>query len=281
MRYPVHIKNYGVINMFKTDDKLVQACLGISYAILLLYGIINFFNPDFIIDRYATLDNTDTNKWFLGWYGIMNFGAVAGIVYMGYKGLERGYIAYAMPLSVLFVIWGVMGQMAVPAEDQNWTAVIMFLVNAVAIFIARFRGLGPLNFDRADNFWGTNDKVCQTVFWLALAAQSLFIIMYIINPAQIIQDTPGLEMSSVAQRFAMGIMFFSIAWVIALLYQMWNGYSMAMVVTALVTSIIFFAIVCNNAAANGFGEGNTLLALTFTGNFIGSLIVFFRLQANH
>ena len=105
--------------------------------------------------------------------------------------------------------------------------------------------------------------------------------MYIVNPAQIIQDTPGLEMSTVAQRFAMGIMFFSIAWVIALLYQMWNGYSMAMVVVALISSIIFFAIVCNNAAANGMGEGNTLLALTFTGNFIGSLIVFFRLQANH
>ena len=171
--------------------------------------------------------------------------------------------------------------MDVPAEDQNWTAVMLFVVNAVAIFIARFRGLGPLNFERAENAWGTNDKVCQTVFWLALIAQVLFIIMYIVNPAQIIQDTPGLEMSTVAQRFAMGIMFFSIAWVIALLYQMWNGYSMAMVVVALISSIIFFAIVCNNAAANGMGEGNTLLALTFTGNFIGSLIVFFRLQANH
>ena len=130
--------------------------------------------------------------------------------------------------------------------------------------------------------WGTNDKVCQTILWLALAAQSFFIIAYIINPAQIIQDTPGLEMSDVAQRFAQGIMYFSIAWVLALLYQMRTGYSMALIVTALITSTMFFAVLCNYAVMGQVNsDGNVLLAITIVGNFVGSLILFFRLQSNH
>tara|TARA_B110000014_G_C19966937_1_gene500517 strand:+ start:76 stop:882 length:807 start_codon:yes stop_codon:yes gene_type:complete len=268
--------------MFKTDDKLVQACLGISYAILALYGIINFFNPEYIISQYPSLEDNDTNKWFLGWYGMMNFGAVAGIIYMGYKGLERGYFAYAIPLSILFVIWSVMGQMSLPADQQMWSGTVIFSINLIAVLIARFRGLGPLNFDKAESRWGTNDKVCQTILWLALAAQSFFIIAYIINPAQIIQDTPGLEMSDVAQRFAQGIMYFSIAWVLALLYQMRTGYSMALIVTALITSTMFFAVLCNYAVMGQVnGDGNVLLAITIVGNFVGSLILFFRLQSNH
>ena len=35
--------------MFKTDDKLIQICLALSYAILALYGMINYFNPEYII----------------------------------------------------------------------------------------------------------------------------------------------------------------------------------------------------------------------------------------
>ena len=124
---------------FKTDDKLVQACLGISYAILALYGIINFFNPEYIISQYPSLEDNDTNKWFLGWYGMMNFGAVAGIIYMGYKGLERGYFAYAIPLSILFVIWSVMGQMSLPADQQMWSGTVIFSINLIAVLIARFR----------------------------------------------------------------------------------------------------------------------------------------------
>ena len=84
----------------------------------------------------------------------MNFGAVAGIVYMGYKGLDRAYFTYAIPLAILFIIWGVMGQVSLPEADQNWTAVVMFVVNLVALVIARIRGLGPLNFDKAANMWG-------------------------------------------------------------------------------------------------------------------------------
>ena len=265
--------------MFKTDDKLVQTCLGISYAILFLYGIINFFNPAYIIDQYQSLEDTYTIRWFLGWYGIMNFGAVAGLVYMGYKGLDRAYFAYAIPLAILFIIWGVMGQMALPEAEQNWTAVGMFAVNFLALLIARIRGLGPLNFDRASNMWGTNDKVCQVVLWLALIGQIAYIIAYIVSPSQLITDTPGLEMSDTAQRFALGIMFFSIAWVLALLYQLRTGYSMSLIVTSVVISTLFFVIVCNNAATGG--EGNPALALTLTANFIGSLILFFRLESNH
>ena len=83
--------------MFKTDDKLVQICLAVSYAILALYGMINYFNPEYIINNYASLESNDTNRFFLGWYGMMNFGAVAGLIYMGYKGLGSSifYLCYS------------------------------------------------------------------------------------------------------------------------------------------------------------------------------------------
>ena len=51
--------------MFKTDDKLVQICLAVSYAILALYGMINYFNPEYIINNYASLESNDTNRFFL------------------------------------------------------------------------------------------------------------------------------------------------------------------------------------------------------------------------
>ena len=87
------------------------------------------------------------------------------------------------------------------------------------------------------------------------------------------------DRSDTAQRFAQGVMFFSIAWVSALLYQLRTGYSMSLIVTSVVISTLFFVIVCNNAVMGG--EGNPTLALTLTANFIGSLILFFRLESNH
>ena len=75
--------------MFKTDDKLIQICLAVSYAILALYGIINYFNPEYIISQYSSLESNDTNRFFLGWYGMMNFGAVAGLI-QGQGAVESG-----------------------------------------------------------------------------------------------------------------------------------------------------------------------------------------------
>ena len=107
---------------------------------------------------------------------------------------------------------------------------------------------------------------------------------YFINPSQLITDTPGLELNEVSQRFATGVMYFSIAWTIALLYQLRTGYSMSLIVTGLITSIMFFAVFLNFAAAgltSAGGEMNTLLVSAIIGNFVGSLILFFRLQGNH
>ena len=58
--------------MFKTDDKVVQICLAISYTILAMYAFINFFNPAYIIDQYPSLESNDTTIFFLIWYGMMN-----------------------------------------------------------------------------------------------------------------------------------------------------------------------------------------------------------------
>ena len=61
-----------------------------------------------------------------------------------------------------------------------------------------------------------------------------------------------------------------------------TGYSMALIVTALITSTMFFAVLCNYAVMGQVnGDGNVLLAITIVGNFVGSLILFFRLQSNH
>lgn len=271
--------------MFKTDDRLIQICLGICYFIAAMYAMINFFNPDYLINRYGSLEATDTNRWFLGWYGMMNFGFVAGLIYMGYKGLDRAFFTYAVPLAILFLIWGIGGQMSVPENEQNWTAVGFFVIQLVAIVIARARAFGMnVDFTKAENMWGTNDKLCQTILWLGLIMQAFFVVGYFINPDQLITNTPGLELNDASQRFALGVMFFSLAWTIALLYQLRTGYSMSLIVTGLITSIMFFAVFLNFAAMGTTtlnGEGNALLATAIIGNFVGSLILFFRLQGNH
>ena len=59
---------------------------------------------------------------------------------------------------------------------------------------------------------------------------------------------------------------------------------MSLIVTGLITSIMFFAVFLNFAAAgltSAGGEMNTLLVSAIIGNFVGSLILFFRLQGNH
>tara|TARA_B100001057_G_scaffold136381_1_gene136012 strand:+ start:372 stop:1211 length:840 start_codon:yes stop_codon:yes gene_type:complete len=276
------LTNLGEVVMFKTDDKLIQISLAVSYAILALYGIINYFNPDYIISQYSSLVSNDTNRFFLGWYGMMNFGAVAGLIYMGYKGLDRAYFTYAIPLSILFIIWTYLGQASLPEAEQNWTAMGLFVINALALIIARVRGLGAIDFTKADNMWGTSDKLCQAILWLGLIGQVFFVLQYIFAPGSFIAQTPGLEASEVAQRFVMGLMFFSLAWTIALLYQLRTGYSMSLIVTSVVISTMFMCTMLNfYASGNVQDGGNTLLTVNIIGNFVGSLILFFRLQSQH
>jgi len=268
--------------MFKTDDKVVQICLAISYTILAMYAFINFFNPAYIIDQYPSLESNDTTIFFLIWYGMMNFGAVAGIIYMGYKGLDRAYFAYAIPLSLLFVWWGYSGQASLEADEQRWAATILFAVNFLALVIARVKGMGAFNIDKADSAWGTDDKIVQVVLYLAIIGQVVFIIQYFVNPAGFIEQTPGLEMSDTAQRFADGLMYFAVAWTITLLYQFRCGYSMTMIVTGLVISVMFFAMMLNFQASGVVEDGgNAQLTAVVIGNFVGSLILFFRLQSQH
>ena len=98
----------------------------------------------------------------------------------------------------------------------------------------------------------------------------------------LLEKTPGLEASDVAQRFVMGLMFFSLAWTIALLYQLRTGYSMSLIVTSLVISTMFMCTMLNFYASGSVQDGgNTFLSVNIIGNFLGSLIVFFRLQSQH
>jgi hypothetical protein len=213
---------------------------------------------------------------------MMNFGAVAGLIYMGYKGLDRAYFAYGIPLSLLFVYWGYSGQSSLPADQQNYTATFMLAINFVALLIARIKGMGAFNIDKAETMWGTDDKLVQVILWAALVGQAVFVIQYLINPSFFIEQTPGLEMSDVGLRFSMGLMFFALAWVSTLLYQLRCGYSMTMIVSGLVISTLFFMTFLN-FVVNGQVEdgGNIQLTAVIILNFIGSLILFFRLQSKH
>jgi hypothetical protein len=89
-------------------------------------------------------------------------------------------------------------------------------------------------------------------------------------------------MSDVGLRFSMGLMFFALAWVSTLLYQLRCGYSMTMIVAGVVISSLFFMTFLN-FLVNGQVEdgGNTQLTVVIILNFVGSLILFFRLQSKH
>tara|TARA_B100001094_G_scaffold312134_1_gene348505 strand:- start:772 stop:1581 length:810 start_codon:yes stop_codon:yes gene_type:complete len=268
--------------MFKTDDKIIEICMAISFLIVTMYGVMMFFDPNYILSRYDSGTNPDeyTMLVFITWFGMFNLGAAAGIIYMGYKGLDRAYFAYVIPLLVLLIYWNLS-----PAEQSgNYTGVTLLSINLIALLIARYRsGFGnPFNMPKADQMWGVSDGITKGLLWLALIGQSANVLIYIVDPGNLINNTGFLEMSANAQHFAFGMMLISIAWIITLLFQLRTGLSMTMVVVALVISTLWWILAMNFLIANNFETegGNMLLAVTININFFASLIIFFRNQSN-
>ena len=57
---------------------------------------------------------------------------------------------------------------------------------------------------------------------------------------------------------------------------------MTMIVTGLVISVMFFAMMLNFQLSGAVEDGgNAQLTAVVIGNFVGSLILFFRLQSQH
>ena len=91
--------------MFKTDDTIIKICMFLAGLIFFLYGTVMMFNYDFMIDRYPTFEDNLTTEFFLNWFGAVNFVAYVGILYMGFKGLDRAFFVYALPVVLLQLIW--------------------------------------------------------------------------------------------------------------------------------------------------------------------------------
>ena len=77
--------------MFKANDMVVDITMGIVFLIGAFYGFLMFFDPSFTMTRYSTGAEYDegTITIFTIWLGMFNLGFIAGIMYMGYRGLDR------------------------------------------------------------------------------------------------------------------------------------------------------------------------------------------------
>lgn len=267
--------------MFKTNDRVVDICMGISFFIAFMYGAIMMFDSTFLIDRYdnpSSNPDTQTISIFMFWLGAANIGAAFGVIYMGYKGLDRAYFAYAVPLLFFFIIWNI-----APAQASgNYTGIVLLSISLVALIVARSRSGFPSNpFDipKADKYFGTDDMITKVLLFLGLIGQGFNVIYYFVRPDAIIEDTPVLAMSVEAQQFATAMMLLSLAWVISLLYQMRAGLSMTMISVGLLISTIYFVGMINYMITSGGAGGNPLIGISFTFFFVGSVIVFFRNQS--
>ena len=84
-----------------------------------------------MIDRYPTFEDNLTTEFFLNWFGAVNFVAYVGILYMGFKGLDRAFFAYALPVVLLQLIWVVMSLQL--SGGENYTGLYAWIILFVAI----------------------------------------------------------------------------------------------------------------------------------------------------
>ena len=112
--------------MFKANDMVVDITMGIVFLIGAFYGFLMFFDPSFTMTRYATGAEYDvgTITVFTIWLGMFNLGFIAGIIYMGYRGLDRAFFAYAIPLFILNLIW----QVPIAQDSGNYVGIVMVSV---------------------------------------------------------------------------------------------------------------------------------------------------------
>ena len=156
----------------------------------------------------------------------------------------------------------------------------MCAVNFLALVIARVKGMGAFNIDKADSAWGTDDKVSANLLYLGALLTVIGIVMYFVDPSAVLRDTAGLEVTAQGQHYALGIFVLTpIAILFALAYQWRCGVQGVLLSMGAFWSAIMIAMIFNNLAATAPGtEPNMLLAGFLMVNCIINLTVFFRLQ---
>lgn len=263
--------------MFKTDDNVIKACMFISGLIFFVYGCIMMFNYDYMIDRYPTFEDNLTTEFFLNWFGAVNFVAYVGILYMGFKGLERAFFAYALPVVLLQLIWVAMSLQL--SGGENYTGLYAWIILFVLLAIARFRAGYPLAIEKAGSPFGVSDKTTQIMGYIAIAAVLFNVVSYFIYPGGFIEQSPLLESNPQSEHSVLGITMINIAILIALVYQFRAGLSGVLVSMSAVAGTMFFCAMLVGSVTFPDG-GNPLLAFFIVLNFIVFLTIFFRNQSN-
>ena len=134
------------------------------------------FNYDFMIDRYPTFEDNLTTEFFLNWFGAINFVAYVGILYMGFKGLDRGFFAYAIPVVLLQLIWVIMSIQL--SGSENYTGLYAWIFLSALLIISRIRAGFPFTYESAGTAfaWRTSSSDPSSAAILQnVAAQPLLI----------------------------------------------------------------------------------------------------------
>ena len=263
--------------MFNTDDRVIQGCMFIAGLIFFVYGAVMMFNTEFMIGRYSTFEDTQTTVFFLNWFGAVNFVAYVGILYMGFKGLDRGFFVYAIPLVALQLIWIVMGNSQ--TGEENLTGLIVWAVLLALLIISRVKAGMPYTYEKAGSAFGVSDKISQIMGYVAILIAVINIVGYVIDPGGFIRQTPYLESTPQAEHAVLGITMINVAILISLVYQYRVGFSGVLISMGVIAATMFLAALMVGSVTNP-ESGNPLLAIFIILNFIVLMTIYFRNQSN-
>jgi len=264
--------------MFNTQDNVIRIGMFLIGLILLMYGGMMTFNLEFFFSRYPTINADQTNSFFIIWTGINTLGFLAGVYYMGYKGLQQGFFVFMIPLVVGNIIWIYMALSA--SGGDNYTGLITQIIALIILIVVRQRAGYKFSYPKAQMPWGTDDKVSANLLYLGTLLTVIGIVMYFMDPTAVLRDTAGLEVTVQGQHYALGIFVLTpIAILFALVYQWRCGFQGVLLSMGAFWSAMMIAIIFNNLAATSTStEPNMLLAGFLMVNCIINLTVFFRLQ---
>ena len=196
---------------------------------------------------------------------------------MGFKGLDRGFFAYAIPVVLLQVIWIIMSN--AQTGEENITGLVVWIILLALLVISRVRAGMPFTYDKASSAFGVTDKTSQIMGYIAILISVINIVSYVIDPGGFIRQTPYLESSPQAEHAVLGITMINIAILISLVYQYRVGFSGVLVSMGAVGAAMFLAALMVGTATNP-DSGNPLLAIFIILNFIVLMTIYFRNQSN-
>ena len=190
----------------------------------MLYGAVMMFNTDFMMDRYPTFDNNQTTDFFLTWFGAVTL-FLCRHYYMGFKGLDRGFFAYAIPVVLLQVIWIIMSN--AQTGEENITGLVVWIIGLLALLVVLLDIEQECHFTykklillalqtKHHKLWAT----LRSLWFINIVS---YVIGSFVDP-NINDKHQTLKATTQAEMFAWNILF-NIALLISLVYQYRVGFS--------------------------------------------------------